>query len=120
MAYLALKKEVLSRLSYHVLWGLRADIKGANTLYQAVEDLQQNPDKKAHLIRIQTNMLRYQGILGFFIRAFCWIFNWNQYRVDYYKLQAYGSWKIYQEGITMLSPHEKRRSEKDGGFTDDI
>lgn len=114
--YLALNEKALKRLSYHAIWGLQADVIGRKSLYQLAYDLHQNPREMAKLIQTQTYISQYPGILGIFIRSFSWIFNWNQYRVNYHILQAYGSWIIYQEGINMLSKNQKRRSESDNGF----
>ena len=45
MIYLAMGPKKLSRLSYHVIWGLRCDIPGVKTLLDEALHLQANPEK---------------------------------------------------------------------------
>ncbi len=112
MVYLALHKESLSRLSYHLIWGLRVDAPGATTLYQEVTWYHNNPRERQQMIANVQNMTQRKGLWG----AFCWIFNWNNYRIDYYNVQAYVSWQIYEQGMSMLSATQQDAAENEGGF----
>ena len=116
MAYLAFNKKILKRLSYHVIWGLRIDVAGARTLYKDVKHLRQHPEALALIVASQIAMMQYRGFLGFIVRALCWAFNWRQYRANYYKLQAYYSWSIYEKGQFMLTNDEQRHAAETGGF----
>ena len=102
MRYLALNQQQLKRFSYHWFWGLSAARPGLPTFYELALEL--DADKKEVQEDIVTQHERISR-RGWFMRGFYWLFNVNQYRFNYYKLQSYICWQLYEEGRknTMLS-----------------
>ena len=118
MAYLALSPNLLSRLSYHPLWGIGVDLSGENVhnLYEKALLLHENTPEKQRVIEQVNAMLQHRGVLGWLLEGFYWMFNVDQYRTNYYALQGYFSWRLYEEGITMLSEQAQHQAQKTGGF----
>ena len=118
MAYLALSPNLLSRLSYHPLWGMGVDLSGENVhnLYEKALLLHENTPEKQRVIEQVNAMLQHRGVLGWLLEGFYWMFNVDQYRTNYYTLQGYFSWRLYEEGITMLSEQAQHQAQKTGGF----
>ena len=116
MIYLAMGPKKLSRLSYHVIWGLRCDIPGVKTLHDEALHLQAHPEKLDRMKRETEAILLKQGLIGWLVRTFCWLFNWNQYRVNYYSLQGYFSLALYNKGIHMLSASTQHQAIAAEGF----
>ena len=50
------------------------------------------------------------------VRGMYWLFNLNQYRSNYYLLQGYYSWRLYEEGVSKLNGHPKTAAQNAGGF----
>ena len=103
MFYTVLGQQQLSRFSYHWLWGLRVDKQMTQTLYDDAVYLQKNPTVKTQII----DQLNVVGQFIWIFSAFYWIFNINQYRVNYYKFYAYVSLSIYQDEMEKMSKHKQ-------------
>lgn len=98
MNYLAISKNELMRFSHHWLWGLRVDITVSDNFLSAVERLK---DNKIALQHIEDQVLRISQ-RPWHIRALHWFFNWGEYRLHYYQLQACLSWQLYEKGSCMM------------------
>ena len=114
--YLALSAKKLQCLTHHPLWGLQFNGSNARTLYDDALHLHAYPVLREQMIDNVAPILQRAGWFGWWARGFCWLFNWNQYRANYYALQAYFSWQIYEQGITMINQNEQSVIEETGGF----
>ena len=99
MGYLALSKDSLTRLSHHWLWGLRVDNTSGENFYCAAEYLQKTPSVREKIQEQLALVSQYT----FFFQILYWLFNFNDYRLHYYQLQAYLSWELYKEGEKMFT-----------------
>jgi len=78
--------------------------------------LHDNTPEKLRIIEQVNNLLQQRGVLGWLRRGLYWMFNVEHYRTNYYTLQGYFSWRIYEEGITMLSEQVQNQVKASGGF----
>lgn len=114
--YLALSSKFLSRLSYHYIWGLGLDRKGCENFYDLLQELQSNAELLRSIKDDTNNILNKVGLIGFIVRSLYWIFNINHYRQNYHMLQAYYSWRKYEEGIIMFTDSDREQVDEQGGF----
>ncbi|MDF1758352.1 MAG: J domain-containing protein [Legionellaceae bacterium] len=114
--YLALSPKFLSRLSYHYIWGLGLDRKGCSNFYDLLQELQSSAELFRSINDDTNKILNKVGFIGFIVRSLYWIFNINHYRQNYHKLQAYYSWRKYEEGIIMFTDSDREQVDKQGGF----
>ena len=113
MNSIGLNKDLLSRISHHWFWGLRkTPSAGAETLYDMVMDLQNNPEKKEHIEQLLKRVASYWSIT----QAIFWLFNIQGYRTSYYQFQSHASWQFYENRASMMSNEEKQQVEQTGGF----
>ena len=112
MTYTALSQKHLSRISYHSFWGLNIDVSGRKNLYDAANELHLDQD------RLQSISQEYQTInmRNSLVRGMYWLFNLKQYRSNYYLLQGYYSWRLYEDALLTLSGHIKTEAQNTGGF----
>ena len=113
---IALGPKLLKRLSYHFLWGLQLDVEEAVDLYFWVRFLDEHEEERSLLIAQEEALLEYTGTWGSFVRGLYWIFNIAGYRENYYRLEAYRSWKLYEEVLETVAGARLRRMEASGGF----
>ena len=116
MVYLALSAKKLQCLIHHPLWGLQFNGSNARTLYDDALHLHAYPRLREKMIGSVASILQRSGWLGWLLEGFYWMFNVDQYRTNYYTLQGYFSWRLYEEGITMLSEQAQHQAQKTGGF----
>ena len=112
MSYLALSKKHLSRISYHSIWGIQIDVSGRKSLYEEVTALHAQPDR----LQLITNENNATSERIWFMRGIHWCFNINQYRTNYYLLQGYYSWQLYEQGLLQLTGSTKSETDDVGGF----
>ena len=112
MRYLALNAKKLKQLSHHRLWGLGTNRRESGTLYDAAVELQTNQELRTAIEQQIVDMYQRHWL----IHMVCWLFNWNQYRLHHYQLQAYWSWQLYQRGSAMFSGEERLGIEAKGAF----
>ena len=114
--YLALSAKKLQCLTHHPLWGLQFNGSNARTLYDDALHLHAYPRLREKMIGSVASILQRSGWLGWLLEGVYWMFNVDQYRTNYYTLQGYFSWRLYEEGITMLSEQAQHQAQKTGGF----
>ncbi len=104
MSYLALNQQQLRRFSYHWFWGISAAQPASSTFYELALELSTNQRAQEDIL---TQHEKFNQS-GWFMRGFYWLFNVNQCRLNYYKLQSYICWQLYETGRnnTMLSQKE--------------
>lgn len=97
MQHILMNKALLSYISYDFFWGLQFDPQkiSKNNLGRAAEELLHNP---AELQSIETFQREIYS-KNIFIRAFYWIFNIGNYRINFYKLAALESYSGYRSKI---------------------
>ena len=113
--FVALQKKHLLRYSHHWFWGFRVDKPVKESLFDLATQLDSDAENRNKL----EHQIETIGERTWLVRALYWLFNYKQYRLHFYQLQAYIALKCYQQGSEMLGEEDKRKVELDGAFWTD-
>lgn len=98
MNYVGLSQHQLMRFSHHWFWGLCVDTENDGNLYDSALYLEQNQG----LRQVMEADVEIMNKKTWLIRSLYWLFNYNQYRENYYQLQGYWSLQLYNKVESMF------------------